>query len=192
MKNRYNFQKMSVDKRILEKQSNQELEQYILPQSKRVDDAKIYAFEILKSRGYEFSPEQMERNQELINTKTERKNIIIHPNYKRSAELIYLTGALGIGNLIWHYETLDSGIKIFIALVSLAFMFGIGYLISRGNEWIQYVLLVLFALGLIGIIFIIANLAKDPVTGVINIVQTLLQIWALVLLFKVPNKKENP
>lgn len=182
---------MSVNKSILEKKSNKELEQYILPQSEWTDDSKIYAFDILKSRGYEFSPEEMERNQKLIDAKTERKNVTIHPNYKRSAELIYLSGALGIGNLIWQYETLNSGIKIFIALVSLAFVFGIGYLISKGNEWIKYILLILFALGFIGIIFIIANLAKDPVSRIINIVQTLLQTWALILLFKVPNTTEN-
>lgn len=182
---------MSVNKGVLEKKSDQELVQYILPQSTFVDEAKMYAFDILKSRGYEFSPEEIERNQKLINTKTERKNEIIHPNYKRSAELIYLSGALGIGNVIWQYETLDSGMKIFIFIVSLGFVFGIGYLISKGNEWIKYVLLVLFALGLISIIFVIANLANDPVSGIINITQTILQIWALVLLFKVPNKTEN-
>lgn len=182
---------MSVNKGVLEKKSDQELIQYILPQSKFVDDAKIYAFEILTSRGYEFSPEEIERNQELINAQTERKNVIVHPNYKRSAELIYLSAALGIGNVIWQYETLDSGMKIFIVIVSLGFVFGIGYLISKGNEWIKYVLLVLFALGLISIIFVIANLANDPVSGIINITQTILQIWALVLLFKVPNKTES-
>lgn len=182
---------MSVNKGVLEQKSTQELEQYILPESKFIDDAKVYAFEILKSRGREFSNEEIERNNILKNSKTEAKKSITHPNYKKSAELIYLSAALGIGNLIWKYETLDSGIKIFIALLSLAFVFGIGYLVSKGYEWIKFVLLILLSLGLISIIFIIADLAHDPVVGIINIVQTVLQIWALVLLFKIP-KTDNP
>jgi hypothetical protein len=177
---------MSVNKGVLEKKSNQELEQYLLPESKFVNDAKMHAFEILKSRGREFSNEEIERNNNLINTKTEEKKVIVHPNYKKSAELIYIAGALGIGNLIWKYDTLDSGIKIFAALVSLAFAFGIGYLVSKGYEWIKFVLLILLSLGLLSIIFVIANIANDPIVGIINIVQMILQIWALVLLFKVP------
>lgn len=182
---------MSINKSVLEKKSNQELAQYLLPESKFVNEAKIQAFKILKSRAYEFTPEEIERNQELLTLKTERKNTVIHPNYKKSAELIYLSGALGIGNLIWKYETLDSGMKICIALFSLAIIFGIGYLVSKGTEWIKFVLLILLSLGLFSIIFIIANLVNDPIVGIINIIQMILQIWALVLLFKTP-KTENP
>ena len=36
---------MSVNKRILEQKTNQELEDYIKPESKFIDLAKIYAFE---------------------------------------------------------------------------------------------------------------------------------------------------
>jgi len=180
---------MSINKGVLEKKSNQELEQYILPESRFTDEAKVHAFEILKSRGREFSDEEIERNNNLTAIKAEEKNVIIHPNYKKSAELIYLSAALGIGNLICKYETLD-GIKICIALVSLAFVSGIGYLVSKGYDWIKFVLLVLLSLGLISIFFIIANLTNDLIVGIINIVQTVLQIWALVLLFKIP-KTEN-
>ena len=114
------------------------------------------------------------------------EELIIHPDHKKSADLIYLSGALGIGNLIWSYDTLDSGIKIFIALISVAFIFGIGYLVSKGTEWIKYFLLVILILGLLSFPLIIADLKSEPVIGTINIFQTILQIWALVLLFKIP------
>ena len=81
--------------------------------------------------------------------------------------------------------------KIFIALFSLAFVFGIGYLVGKGTEWIKYVLLVILILGLLGFPFIIANLKNEPVVGIINIVQTVLQIWALVLLFKIPKLEKQ-
>ncbi|SDM16461.1 hypothetical protein [Chryseobacterium taihuense] len=97
---------------------------------------------------------------------------------------------MGIGNLIWTYDTLNSGIKIFIAVISVAFVFGIGYLISKGTEWIKYLLLILFIMGLIGLPYIIINLKNEPIVGVINIVQTVLQIWTLVLLFVIPKDKK--
>lgn len=97
---------------------------------------------------------------------------------------------MGIGNLIWTYETLDSRIKIFIALISVAFVFGIGYLVSKGTEWIKYILLIILILGLLGFPFIIASIKNEPVIGIINIVQTILQIWALILLFKIPKTEK--
>ncbi|KFC21931.1 hypothetical protein [Epilithonimonas lactis] len=113
----------------------------------------------------------------------------IHPNYKKAADLIYLSGALGIGNVIWMYDTLDNGLKIFTALISVGFVFGIGYLVSKGTEWIKFLLAVILFLGIVGIPFVIQNLENNTVVGIINILQTVLQIWALILLFKIPKKR---
>ena len=183
--------KMSVNKRLLEEKSNQELEKYIEVGNRFVPEASLYAYEILKSRGREFTDEENIRITSLTNKSDKKVENIIHPNHKKSADLIYLSGALGIGNLIWTYETLDNGMKIFIALISLAFVFGIGYLVSKGTEWIKYVLLVILILGLLGFPIVIANLKNEPVVGIINIVQTILQIWALVLLFKIPKLEKQ-
>ena len=177
---------MSVNKKILEEKSNQELEKYIEIGSRFVPEANFLAYEILKTRGRAFTIEETERILSLKTEKEKSEEIIIHPNHKKSADLIYLSGALGIGNLIWSYDTLDSGIKIFIALISVAFIFGIGYFISKGTEWIKYFFFVILILGLLSFPLIIANLKSEPVIGTINIFQTILQIWALVLLFKIP------
>ena len=177
---------MSVNRKLLEKKSNQELEKYIVVGNRFVPDANLYAYEILKSRGREFTDEENERIKLLTCNNDEKDKNIIHANHKKSADIIYLSGVLGIVNLILSYETLYNGMKIFIALVSLAFVFGIGYLISKGTEWIKYLLLVILILGLLGFPFLIANLKNEPFVGIINIVQTILQIWALVLLFKIP------
>lgn len=182
---------MRVNKRLLEEKSNQELERYIEVGNRFVPEASLHAYEILKSRGIEFTDEENIRITSLTNKSDKNEENIIHPNHKKSADLIYLSGALGIGNLIWTYETLDNGMKIFIASISLVFVFGIGYLVGKGTEWMKYALLVILILGLLGFPIVIANLKNEPVVGIINMVQTILQIWASVLLFKIPELKNN-
>lgn len=182
---------MSVNKRLLEEKTNQELEKYIEIGNRFVPQANIYAYEILKSRGRKFTDEETERIKSLIDTTNKKEEIIVHPNHKKSAELIYISGFLGIVNIIWTYQTLDNGMKIIVALFSLTFVFGIGYLVSKGKEWIKYVLLAILILGLLGFPFLIANIMNEPVVGIINIVQTILQIWALVILFKIPKLENN-
>lgn len=181
---------MSINKRLLEEKSSQELEEYIKPESKFVFEANQYAYEILKSRGRIFTDEENER---FSTTEINKNNIdtTIHPNYKKAAEFLYISAFLGIGNLIWKYDTLHSGFEIFIAIIVLVFGFTLAYFTSKGIEWFKYLLLVLFGLGILGIPFIISNIKNDPVVGIINIVQTLLQIWALVLLFKIPKAVDN-
>ncbi|MDP9957742.1 hypothetical protein J2X97_003414 [Epilithonimonas hungarica] len=176
---------MSVNRKILEEKSNQELEKYIEAGNRFVPDANLYAYEILKNRGREFTDEETKRIMSLMNEKKKNEEVIIHPNHKKSADLVYISGTLGIGNLIWSYETLDSGMKMFIAFFTIAFVFGIGYFISKGTEWVKYFFLIILIFGLLGFPYIIANLKNEPVIGIINIVQTILQIWALVLLFKI-------
>ncbi|ASK30257.1 hypothetical protein CEY12_09075 [Chryseobacterium sp. T16E-39] len=176
---------MSVNKNVLEKMSSQELEKYIKPDTKFVPQAIQYAFEILESRGKEFSPEEIERRNSLLIEK-EKTEPTIHANHIKAANLIYLSGALGVANVIWNYETINSGLAIFIAIITISFIFGIGYLAGKGTEWIKYLLMILLILGVVGFPSILITLKIDPVLGIINIIQTILQIWAAVLLFKVP------
>lgn len=182
---------MSVSKKVLEQKSNQELEKYIESKSRFIPDAILFAYEILESRGREFTSVEIERRVLLIDQKNKKEEIVIHPNHKKSADLIYLSGVLGIGNLIWSYETLDSGITIFIAFSSLAFVFGLGYFISKGSEYVKYVILITLFLSIPGFPYLIANMKNDPVLGILNIVQTILQVWAAVLLIKIPKPKKN-
>jgi len=124
-------------------------------------------------------------------TLSEENTQPVHPNYKKAAELLYISGFLGIGNLIWKYDTLENKLQIFIAIIVLAFGFVLAYVTSKGIEWFKYILLALFAFGLISIPFIISDILNEPVVGIISTVQTILQIYALVLLFKIP-KTVNP
>jgi len=75
---------MSVNKRLLEEKSGQELEEYIKSESKFVPEANQYAYKILKSRGRIFTDEENER---FSTTEINKNNIdtTIHPNYKKAA-----------------------------------------------------------------------------------------------------------
>jgi hypothetical protein len=179
-------QTMSVKKSVLETKSDRELEEYIKEGNRFIPEANILAFEILKSRGREFTDLETQRIMSLISENNKVKEIIIHPNHKKAANVIYLSAGLGIINAILSPEAFYNSFSIIVASLTLGIIIGIGYLVSKGNDWIKYVLLVLMIIGLIGIPFLIMNIVNNPIVGVINIIQTALQIYAIILLFKVP------
>lgn len=181
---------MDTRKNVLEKLSDHELEQYIKPDSKFVPEAIQYAYEILQSRGKVFTEQEKERINSVISKTEENEATILHPNYTKAANLIYLSGAVGIGCLIWTYEQLDSELAIFISAVVLASVFGVGYMIGKGNEVAKFVFIILFILGLAGIPTLITHLSANPVLGIMNILQFILQTWAIVLLVKIPKRKK--
>ncbi|WP_292010993.1 hypothetical protein [Chryseobacterium sp.] len=178
---------MSVNKNILEKLSSEELEKYIQSDSRFVSMAVIYAFEILQSRGRTLTPEEQERYNALI-AENQVHSPSIHPNHIKAANLIYLSGAFGIGSMIWTFEKFDSGLSIFIAIVVLGIIFGLGYAISKGAEWTKYVLLILLIMGAFGIPAMLYELKYNTVVGIINLIQIFLQLWAVILVFQIPSK----
>lgn len=181
---------MDTRKNVLEKLSDHELEQYIKPDSKFVPEAIQYAYEILQSRGKVFTEQEKERINSVISKTEENEATILHPNYTKASNLIYLSGAVGIGCLIWTYEQLDSELAIFISAVVLASVFGVGYMIGKGNEIAKFVFIILFILGLAGIPTLVTHLSANPVLGIMNILQFILQTWAIILLVKIPKSKK--
>lgn len=63
---------MAVKKSVLEKMSDFELEKYIKPETTFVPEATKIAFEILKKRGRQFSDEEIDSINLLINKKEEK------------------------------------------------------------------------------------------------------------------------
>lgn len=182
---------MSTKKNILEKMSSQELEQYVKPESRFVPESIQYAYEILQSRGRTFSAEEQARIK-YATSRTQKQEVYLHPNHTKAANIMYLTGVLGIASMVWTYDSSQPAVLyIGIAVAIFAFIFGMGYLAGKGTEWVKYVLLATFLLGLIGFRTIYTNLLSDPVLGVLNIIQTILQVWTLILLFKVPKQEPS-
>lgn len=181
---------MDTKKNVLEKMSDRELEEYIKPDSKFVPQAIQYAYEILQSRGRVFTDEEQNHINSLVSTVGNNESIIIHPNHTKASSLIYLSGALGIASLIWSLNLLNSGFETVISVAVIAFIFGTGYMIGKGNEIAKYLFIFLFALGIIGIPAIGLHLLTDPILGTMNILQLILQTWAFVLLLKIPKNKK--
>ncbi|SFN99732.1 hypothetical protein SAMN05421741_11635 [Paenimyroides ummariense] len=175
---------MSVKKSILETKTNKELEEYLKEGNRFIPEARLYAFEILKDRGIEFSEAETQRIMLLIPQKTKFEEIAVHTNYKKAANLIYVSAGLGLINVILSPQA-TTAFGIIVAIFTLGILIGIGYLVSKGNEWIKYVLLVLMLVGLLAIPVMLLNIVNNPIVGIINIIQTVLQIYSLVLLFKI-------
>jgi len=113
----------------------------------------------------------------------------VHENFIKSSNLIFISAALGLINLFLTKGELGSTKLIVSAILTLLFVGGLGYIVRQGYAWIKYLLLVLMIFGLIGIVgLIITNLEKQPLITTVNIIQTILQTWATVLLFIIPRK----
>jgi hypothetical protein len=115
----------------------------------------------------------------------------IHQNYIKSSNLIFGTVGLGLINLLFSTDFLNSKQNIVTVILTLLIIVGIGFLVRQGKDWVKYLLLVFTLGGLIGIPFIIKNITLRPIVGLINILQTIMQIGAMLLLFKVPTESDD-
>jgi hypothetical protein len=114
----------------------------------------------------------------------------IHKNFIRSSNLIFITVGLGLINLLLPNTEIMAGGK-FIVIGTILFILGLGYLVRKGFSWVKYLLLVLTILGLISIPVTITNLGDRPIVGLINVAQTILQVWAMIILFKIPKTTDT-
>ena len=115
----------------------------------------------------------------------------LHSNFIKSSNLIFVTVGLGITNFFFSKETLSGGTNIAIAIITLSMILGLGILVRQGFNWIKYLLLVITILGLFGISTILIDFSQNPIVGIVNLVQTVLEIWATVILFLIPKTTKN-
>lgn len=182
---------MTVKKNILEQKSNLQLEEYIKPESRFVPQASKLAYEILKERGRDFSDDEKEIINSLINKKEEIEKKVIHENNIISSNVMFLSAFLGLLNFFLSDEALiKTGIKA--AIFSLLFIVFLGVLIRRGYNGVKYVLLVSIVFGILFYIpYLINDLKNSPINGIISICQTIAQTAATVLLFMIPKKTKS-
>lgn len=115
----------------------------------------------------------------------------VHENYIKSSNLIFVSSALGLISFYFSGHLFLNSLNITIAVFTVVFTVGIGLLVRRGYHWIKIFLLIITLLGLIGIPLTLKNLTEKPIVGIINVIQTILQIWSVVLLFQIPKNFEN-
>ena len=110
----------------------------------------------------------------------------IHPNFIKSSNLILVSVGIGLINFFYVCDILTTRDNISIAVLSFLLIAGLGYLARLGKVWVKYFILVMIIWGLIGMSVIIHYQSQKLLVGVIIIPQTVLQVWALILLFKAP------
>jgi hypothetical protein len=115
----------------------------------------------------------------------------LHSNFIQSSNLIFATVGLGVINFFFSSDTLSSGTNIAVAIITLLIILGIGILVRQGFNWVKYLLLVLTILGLFGVPIILTDLTQNPIVGIVSIVETVIEIWATVILFLIPKTEEN-
>ncbi|MRM84237.1 hypothetical protein [Riemerella anatipestifer] len=192
---------MSIERSSLEALSDKELEEYIKEREKFTPEVSVYAYEILKSRGRDFSEAETQRIISLPPSTNKKIESTLHPNYKKASNVIYLLGVLGlisrISNFNAGYEAYDDFSIILIAC-ELGIIFGIGYLTGKGYNWVKYVLLVLMFFSSICIpiiIFAAISGILGDISSLFGVVTSLTQmgllIYAVILIFRIPNQKAN-
>jgi len=182
---------MVVKKSVLENKTNNELEEYIKSTTTFVPQATKFAFEILKSRGRTFSQEELKTINLLINKTEEKKTRPIHQNHIKSSNLIFISLALGLLNLILALKYIPNNTVIFSALFATIFVGIIGYLIRRGYD-LKIFFLILFLIGLpFSIPSLVSELSVFQLNGLLNLSQLILQLLSIILLFTIPKKFES-
>lgn len=110
-----------------------------------------------------------------------------HPNFISSSNLIFTSASLGIVNFILLPNMAKIPLNIFIAIFTCVFIVGLGFLVRSGKDWVKYFLLAITAIGLlIGFPGMLMMMRISIIVLIINVAQTILQIWSVILLFKIP------
>jgi hypothetical protein len=106
--------------------------------------------------------------------------------------LLYIT--LGIGVLMNIIEALMNAQMLSSASVAIIFQLGIMwlfiYMIGKGYNWARITFLVLFIISIpFSILIISKSLLTNPISGLLVIVQTVVQTVAVVFLFQAPSSQ---
>ncbi|WJS94320.1 hypothetical protein NYQ10_19740 [Flavobacterium johnsoniae] len=182
---------MAVKRSVLEQMSNSELEKYIKPETSFVPEATKIAFEILKTRGRDFSAEELATINILIHKKEEKKIRPIHKNHIKSSNFIFISLAIGIINFFLFMIFTQNEGGIVSALVTFIFVGMLGYLVRKGYD-LKVFLLVLFLIGLLGSIrTLVSNFIYFPLNGILSLCQLIIQLLSIILLFRIPKKFES-
>ncbi|MCG7500603.1 hypothetical protein MHM83_01840 [Tenacibaculum sp. Mcav3-52] len=112
-----------------------------------------------------------------------------------SAKLIYVSALFGIINpiiveLTTKIKNFSNPINLAIILISTGVLVLFAYNINKGKNWARIIFTVLCGLGLLMSPFVISDSFKlNPIIGVLSLAQAILQILAVVLMFKRDSRK---
>ena len=111
----------------------------------------------------------------------------INQNFKIAAILIFVSAAIGVVKMLF-FSPLTSKYEIIVGIVAIGFVIVIGFLVLKAYKLIKWVLLIITVLGVLGTILVLpALLQQDLINTIFSLLQTSLQVAALVLMF-LPNR----
>ena len=116
-----------------------------------------------------------------------RRNLHRPEKVNQAVMLLHLTLGIAVVRTILERATMDAdiGFVIFVSLFTLGFLWFFIAMIARGKNWARITFLVLFVGGLpFAITPLLQSLAATPLSGLLGIAQTVLQIVALIFLFQ--------
>ena len=87
-----------------------------------------------------------------------------------------------------HIDATSPDFSIFTGLFSLLIIAGFGLLARTGTTWLKYVLLAFLFIGLIGFTLMITFYLANPIIGMANLIQTILQGTSIFFLFRAATK----
>jgi len=106
-----------------------------------------------------------------------------------AVKLLYVTLGIGIIRSIIEFsrqaEESSVGFVLFIMLFVFGIMLFFIYMIGKGKNWARIAFLVLFIIGVpLSISYMIQSLSHNPISGVLGLLQVVMQVIGLVLLFQ--------
>lgn len=113
----------------------------------------------------------------------------LHPNYFKASRLIFLSGGIYILNSVISNDVMSFQSDIGLGFLIIGVVtFGLGWLVRQGHGWVKYMILAGTIAGLFLLQTIAENIKLHPVAGVVDVIVSLIQIWAMVLLFMIPKR----
>jgi hypothetical protein len=100
--------------------------------------------------------------------------------------LIFASAILGIFSFFFIYHLAKDPKNILNGIFNISFVVGLGFVVRIGKRWVKFLLLAFTILGLLLMTSIADALAHNLYGGIISIIQTVLQITAVILLFIIP------
>jgi hypothetical protein len=111
-----------------------------------------------------------------------------------AAKLIYASIALGIINpiivqLTTEVDNFGNPLNLAIILISTGSLTFLGYNINLGKNWARIVFSILCGLGFLMFPLVIPETFRlNPIVGIISAIQAILQLLAIILLFKTDSR----
>lgn len=113
-------------------------------------------------------------------------------NFLKSSNLMFATAGLASVNFLLLPNSDKVLLNVFFVIFALIIFVGLGFLIRSGKNSIKYFLITLILAELLtGFPGMFLIMKVTQISMIINLLQLILQVYAVILLFKIPKKLKN-